>query len=87
MAIGSKFLHNRKIPSIHKACGTIVCYINHMPHKGEYVKAVDVTLLDGSVPKSGDRVVCPKCGVIPYGIMSLTVHPDYIEEYNQSHKP
>lgn len=47
---------------IHKDCGDIAFYFREKLHRGEAILSSNVVKIDGSIPYSGDRIICGNCG-------------------------
>lgn len=48
-----------------RGCNDIAFYLSEMPKIGELIKPTTVTLVDGTTPKHGSRIICGSCGRTP----------------------
>ena len=50
------------IDILHLTCGRVAFRYDHSPHPGERIDPTHATLLDGTKPVVGDRMICGSCG-------------------------
>ena len=60
-----RFQNNRKQPIVHKGangCMNIAFYFKNPVKTGDPIKAIDIELLNGKSPNSGETIICCSCG-------------------------